>query len=138
MEPCITLGMASVFIDSSPRCLAISMEGPVVPREIIEVIRKEYPKIKTNMILWDFSRADINSVSVDDFRTIAQVVKECLPATHRGRTVYVGEESALYNLMCVYTAIAVMTGVPAEYSVFHTRKEAEEWLAESSSPATDL
>ncbi len=138
METSTSLVMATVSLDKSPLRLAITVLGPVVPREIIEVVQREYPKLSTNMILWDLTQADITTISVDDFRTIASIAKQSLPAGYHGRTVYVGQESSLYNLMCVYTAIAVMTGIPAEYSVFHTRSEAEQWLVELASPATDL
>jgi hypothetical protein len=118
--------MASINIKAEGSLLIISVTGDLTVDELKAVFKEYYPSEIVKDIIWEFSNALTQLNSHEDLVVISTATKEALGNWSRqgGKTVFVGKSSVEYGLLCKYTAMAQLTGIPIEYHVVRTMEEA--------------
>jgi len=99
-------------------------EGDCVCKEITDVIRENYSKVK-KFVIWDFSYSNLNTMTNEEFVEISDIVRAV--ATHE-KTAYVGNSQIEFGLLNMYRAYAELAEIAPTPKVFRTKVEAEAWL----------
>ena len=118
--------MASINIKAEGSLLIISVTGDLTVDELKAVFKEYYPIEIVKDIIWEFSNAPTQLNTQKDLEAISRATKEALGSWSRkgGKTVFVGKSSVEYGLLCKYTAMAQLTGIPIEYHVVRNIEEA--------------
>lgn len=117
-----------VTIEQDTGLTLFRVRGDLTTDEAISAVKAHYRKDTTPTILWDFTEGSVDKITNDGFLEIARAVKEVREKQEGGKTAFVGVSSLDYGTLRAYQSYAEMSGVPAEYGVFRSRKAAEEWL----------
>lgn len=92
------------------------------------VVDRYYAQLKPPHIIWDFSPGgSMLKLSKEEFKEVAAAAKKVLGTGER-RVAFVGPTEVTFAILCMYTAIAMIEEVPAEYSAFRTIEEALRWM----------
>lgn len=102
--------------------------GDLTAEEIIATIEHDYANNPTTHVLWDLTDGSLSGMTAESFRRVAEVARRVRWGTPDGRTAYVGSDDLAYGLMRMYTTLAYLARVEADYDVFRTREEALAWL----------
>lgn len=121
--------VAQIALTAVPNANLLTVVGELSAEEIKAVVRQHYRTFVTPNIIWDLSLGSMSSLTEQQFRDVAKLAKEHLPPGRR-KVAFVGSSQTTFAVLCMYTAIAVLNDVPAEYSAFHTLEEAVRWIAE--------
>lgn len=122
--------MAHIDIVYVGHLLTVAVLGDLSSDEVIGVINEHYSNGIVKNVIWDLTEGSLANITKEGFKAIAKATLESLASGARqgGRTAFVGDKTAEYGLMRMYTAIAEMTGVKTQYNVFRTIDEAVIWL----------
>jgi hypothetical protein len=110
--------------------LTVTVSGLLLARDVIEVIKTQYPGFRGPRILWDLTAADLTALSRDDLSDIALTARTHAPAVER-RTAYAVSGQADAVILWKYLTETVRVHVPVEYKVFTAVAEARQWLQQS-------
>jgi hypothetical protein len=108
--------------------MTIAPEGVLSADHIVQIINEYYPSLGNRSILWDLMRADISSLTKEDFVRIASMVGKVRPPGGSRKTAYAVANRSNYITMCKYLNQAVSARVPVEYAVFTDFDAAKQWL----------
>ena len=122
--------MARIEVASEGSLLVVTVVGSLVKDEVIAVVTDQYPLHGVKDVIWDLTDGSLSQLTKTCFLKIAQTTKEVIAGGARqgGKTVFVRAAIAEYGLLRMYTAIAEIAGVDANYSVFKTIEEARMFL----------
>jgi hypothetical protein len=120
--------MACISVRHESDLFIITVAGDLSFDEITATMRLHYTTKLPCDVLWDLSQGSLNSVTLEQFREVALVAKSLIRRRAGGRTAYVADQNVMFNLTCMYTALAVLAEIPIEYSVFKTVAEARAWV----------
>ena len=123
-----------VTVEAERSMMVFDVVGNLTADEIIAEVTTRYRASPSRSILWDLTNASIADIPTDDFRRVANAALTVSDTRQGGRTAYVGSDAITYGLTRMYSTIAEVTGVPAQYGVFRTREEAIVWLAQGATP----
>jgi hypothetical protein len=121
--------VANIRLTAVPNANLLTVEGDLTAEEIKAVVRKHYGSFSTPNIIWDLSSGTMSGLTREQFQEVAKLAREHLPPGNR-KVAFVGSTDTTFAILCMYTAIAVLNDVPAEYSAFHTLEAAIRWIAE--------
>ena len=122
--------MATIHTRIEGSLLIVSVSGVLTAEEVASVIAQYYSNGIVKDVIWDIAIGSLSFISNDGFREIAGVANKALESGARqgGKTAYIGSAEQEYGVLKMYTAIAELTGVPTQYNVFGTIKEARNWI----------
>jgi hypothetical protein len=121
--------MPDVKISSDARILTLAAEDVLSVDRIIQTISECYPSLAGRSVLWNLTSADTNSLTREDFVSIASTVRKIMHGTEgRRKTAFAMADGKSYLTMCKYLNTAVSSRVPVEYAVFTNCKDAKKWL----------
>jgi len=122
--------MAVVYTKAVGDLLMVFVSGELTAEEVIAVVDEYYTNGIVKDVIWDLTNGSIKSLSLEDFREIAEAAKDSVISGSRqgGKTVYIGNSDVEYDLLRMYTEIAETTGVTAKYSVVKTIEEVRDWI----------
>ena len=132
--------MAKITTAIKDDLLTITVIGNLTAIDLIDVINAYYTSGKIIDVIWDLTDGSLQSITSDEFKTIAQAAKMATLAGTRkdGKTVFVGNTTSEYNMIRLYTVIAEISGVPVEYNVFRTIEDAKCWIGKNTLEAQQL
>ena len=96
--------------------------------DLINWVKDYYSGVVTELILWDFSEADISKITNDELKELIQVVRKTAIKRNGGKTALVFSKNIGYGLGRMYGALSEIEGIPFEYRSFRDIKDAEKWL----------
>ena len=126
--------MAKITTAIEDDLLTITVIGNLSAIELIELVNKYYTSGKIKDVIWDLTDGSLQSVAINEFKSIAHAAKigTLIGARKGGKTVFVGNATGEYSTMRFYTVIAKLSGVPVEYNVFGTIEEAKCWIGKNT------
>lgn len=102
--------------------------GPLQLDDFLGIIHGYFPRLLFNDVIWDLSAASIATLSRTDFEAMICAVKKYEGVRGHAKTVFVGNSSETFALVCMYTGLAAMAEVNVDYYAFSTLEQAERWL----------
>lgn len=115
-------------VSFADRITHIVVRGALAVQDIVQIVRDEFPRLPTGLVLCDLSASDITAITPEDFLTIAAATRMVTPENTSRKTAYVAGTGATYAKLCRYLNVASLARVPVEYAVFTTADEATRWL----------
>ena len=103
-------------------------EGEFSCDELLDWVRNYYLGAVTELILWDFSKADISKITNEELRKIANEVKKVSNTRAGGKTALVFSQDIGFGLGRMYEAFSRISSMPFEYRTFRSISEAKDWL----------
>jgi hypothetical protein len=130
--------MATIEVARDHDVTVFTVVGELTADDITGAIKTDYSQTPTTHILWDLTEGSLSGMTAHAFRQVADVAQGIRIPAPGARTAYVGSDDLAYGLMRMYTALAALARVPAEYQVFRTKGEALAWLgAPANHPPRD-
>jgi hypothetical protein len=120
--------MPNIHVSVDGRIMTIVVEGICSASDIVQSVNEYYPSSGGRSILWDLMRADVISLTEEDFVRIASIVRKALPPGESRKTAFAVTNRSSYLMMSKYLNEAVSARVPVEYSVFTNVDAAKQWL----------
>lgn len=104
------------------------VDGELSAGDVKDVVKRYYAELRPPHIIWDFSPGgSMLKLTKEEFKEVAAAAKKVLGSGER-RVAFVGPTEVTFAILCMYTAIATIEEVPAEYSAFRTLDEALRWM----------
>jgi hypothetical protein len=120
--------MSNINVSFDERIMTIAPDGILTADDVVRSVNEYYPSSGGWSILWDMMRADISSLTEQDFVRIASTVRKVLPPGGLHKTAFAVAHRSSYLMMSKYINKAVSARVPVEYSVFTNFAAAKQWL----------
>ena len=120
--------MSNMHVSFDERIMTIASDGVCSADDMVQSINEYYPSSGDRFILWDLMRADMSSLTEEDFVRIASIVRKALPPGESRKTAFAVTNRSSYLMMSKYLNEAVSARVPVEYSVFTNVDAAKQWL----------
>ena len=96
--------------------------------ELLDWVRDYYSGAVTELILWDFSKADISKITNEEFQKIANEVKKVSNTRAGGKTALVFSQDIGFGLGRMYETFSDISNMPFGYRSFRSISEAKHWL----------
>jgi hypothetical protein len=95
---------------------------------ILEELRDYYGGQPTLHSLWDFSKADVTTISSDDISSLAHYIKQHIANRRGGKAALVFSKDLDFGLGRMIDAQLEIEGSPVAMSSFKSRADALKWL----------
>ena len=104
--------------------------GQISVDEIKKKVKSFYEGTPSRNVIWDFTEADLSSITADEIRALANGVKKLAHSREGGKTAIVAPEDISYGFGRMYQIFAEIYAQIADIQVFRSRSEAERWLSD--------
>ena len=115
-----------IRIDDSTGISHITVEGVIVPDEIIAFMQSEEFVNRTDLVLGDLSKADFTKISTPDFLNVVRQVKSLSRKGVRG--AYVVARGANYGMTNMFKVYSEQLQYPVTMEIFTDSDHALRWL----------
>jgi hypothetical protein len=115
-------------VDDENDLTVFTVKGELTAKEIIHHASEYYAKKPTRFVLWDVTSGTVGTISNDDFRQIAEQMKNYTSKRKGGKTAFVAKSIVDFGLGRMYGAFAEVEGLPVAYRTFRTIEEAKKWI----------
>jgi hypothetical protein len=105
-----------------------TVKGELTAKEILHFASEYYAKKTTRLVLWDVTSGTAGAISNDDFRQIAEQMKNYTSKRKGGKTAFVVKSNLDFGLGRMYGAFAEIEHLPVAYRTFRTIEEAKNWI----------
>ena len=103
--------------------------GQISVDEIKKKVKSFYEDAPSQNVIWDFTEADLSSITADEIRALASGVKKLAHSREGGKTAIVAPEDISYGFGRMYQIFAEIYAQIADIQVFRSRSEAEHWFS---------
>ena len=103
--------------------------GQISVDEIKKKVKSFYEGTPSRNVIWDFTEADLSSITADEIRALANGVKKLAHSREGGKTAIVAPEDISYGFGRMYQIFAEIYAQIADIQVFRSRSEAEHWFS---------
>jgi len=104
--------------------------GQISVDEIKKKVKSFYEGTPSRNVIWDFTEADLSSITADEIRALASGVKKLAHSREGGKTAIVAPEDISYGFGRMYQIFAEIYAQIADIGVFRSKLEAERWLSD--------
>jgi hypothetical protein len=115
-------------IDDENNLTVFTVKGELTAKEIIHHASEYYAEKSTRFVLWDVTGGTVGAISNDDFRQIAEQMKNYTSKRKHGKTAFVVKSDLDFGLGRMYGAFAEIEDLPVAYRTFRTVEEAKKWI----------
>jgi hypothetical protein len=122
------VGTIETHIDLEKDLTIHTVSGEISADDILRKIRSYYEGEVTRLLLWDFSGADLRSVTASDVRGFADLTNSLSAARAGGKTARVVSTTVAYGLSRMFELSTDDSDDRIGDRTFHDRKKALEWL----------
>jgi len=105
-------------------------KGQISVDEIKKKVKSFYEGTPSRNVIWDFTEADLSSITADEIRALASGVKKLAHSREGGKTAIVAPEDISYGFGRMYQIFAEIYAQIADIGVFRSKLEAERWLSD--------
>ena len=116
--------------DSKRNLTIYTCRGQISVDEIKKKVKSFYEDAPSQNVIWDFTEADLSSITADEIRALASGVKKLAHSREGGKTAIVAPEDISYGFGRMYQIFAEIYAQIADIQVFRSRSEAERWLSD--------
>jgi ribosome biogenesis protein Nip4 len=103
-------------------------KGMMTAADILNWISDYYSGTVTQLILWDFTEANLSDISKEEFEEIAVAAKKRSYVRAGGKTAFVFSEDLGYGIGRMYQALSELEEIEYECMGFRKIEEAKKWL----------
>ncbi len=103
-------------------------EGQLEAEDFLGWLREYYSGTVTELVLWDFTDADISQISDDGFEEIVKASKDRDKARAWGKTALVFDDEDGYKKGKDYVSLSESRDMEFEIQVFKDMSAARSWL----------
>ncbi len=111
--------------------------GKVTADELVEALRSYYTGPVTNLILWDFEKAELEDITTDQIHRLVRVTKELLKPHEGGKRALAGSSDLAYGLGRMFDSEQQVASPKLEHKAFRTKDQALEWLFDGKKPVIE-
>jgi plasmid stabilization system protein ParE len=104
-------------------------KGQISVDEIGKKVKSFYEGTPSRNVIWDFTEADLSSITADEIRALASGVERLAHSREGGKTAIVVPEDISYGFGRMYQIFAEIYAQIADIQVFRSRSEAEHWFS---------
>jgi len=104
-------------------------KGQISVDEVKKKVKSFYEGAPSLNVIWDFTEADVSSITADEIRALANGVKKLAHSREGGKTAIVAPEDISYGFGRMYQIFAEIYAQIADIQVFRSRSEAEHWFS---------
>ncbi len=104
--------------------------GQISVDEIKKKVKSFYEGTPSRNVIWDFTEADLSSITADEIRALASGVERLAHSREGGKTAIVAPEDISYGFGRMYQIFAEIYAQIADIKVFRSKLEAERWLSD--------
>jgi plasmid stabilization system protein ParE len=105
-------------------------KGQISVDEVKKKVKSFYEGAPSLHVIWDFTEADLSSITADEIRALASGVERLAHSREGGKTAIVAPEDISYGFGRMYQIFAEIYAQIAYIQVFRSRSEAERWLSD--------
>jgi len=116
------------IIDDENDLTVFTVKGELTAKEIIHCASEYYTKKPTKFVLWDATSGTVGAISNDDFRQLAEQMKNFTSKRKGGKTAFIGNSNLDFGLGRMYGSFAEIEDLPVAYRTFRTVEEAKKWI----------
>ena len=114
-------------IDQEKDLTTFTCVGETTFDEIFQAVKAYYEGTPTRFTLWDARDAILN-LTAEQFHELNTFMQNFTPKRPEGKTAYVvGNEESLGTILMQKTLVEIAE-LPVQFEVFHSMKEALQWL----------
>jgi hypothetical protein len=115
-------------IDDSLQFTIHTIKGKVSPEEIIDKIKTYSKNGPTELVLWDFSKADLSNIKFEHVETCISLASQYLNHRNSGKTALVFSSDVGYGLGRIFETRIDIIDSKIPYMTFRNKKDALKWL----------
>jgi len=104
-----------------------NVTGNVTPQEILDKLEKYYQGEPTTLILWDFTNASMNKLTIDELKDLVRKAKKY--SRNVARIAMVFSTDMDFKIGRMLGTMTEIEGYDFEFNVFRKVRDAREWLA---------
>ncbi len=105
-------------------------KGQISVDEIGKKVKSFYEGTPSRNVIWDFTEADLSSITADEISALASGVKRLAHSREGGKTAIMAPEDISYGFGRMYQIFAEIYAQIADIGVFRSKLEAERWLSD--------
>ena len=114
-------------IDQQKDLTTFTYIGETTFDEIFQAVRAYYEGSPSRYTLWDARGATIN-LTAEQFHELNTFMRNFTPKRPEGKTAYVVGDDESLGTMLMQKIMVEIAGLPVQFEVFHSMKEALQWL----------
>jgi hypothetical protein len=114
-------------IDEAQGITTLEFRGELSLKVTLDTLEEFYSQ-PTKHLIWDITRADIQTATTDDLKKIVSVTKSHAKSRPGGKTAILGNSDLQYALGRMYATFCEFERHPIEISVFRNLDSAMQWL----------
>lgn len=103
-------------------------EGLITLADCLNWFETYYSGAVTQMVLWDFTKADMTEITSEEYIKIAEALKIKSHSRAGGKTAYLAIGDLDYGLGRMFQALTEFEGLEFECRAFRKMTEAKKWL----------
>jgi hypothetical protein len=115
-------------VDKVKNLTIMSAFGEVLVDQITEAIDQFYLSEYTLNLIWDFSSADVSSITKDNIYIILECAKKYAHLGEGGKAAFVMPNEFSYGMGRMYEILAEIKGIPINLYVSRSFNEAMSWM----------
>ncbi len=104
--------------------------GIIDYEQLVQAVEAFYTGKPTMHLIWDFTDADISSLTTDHIRMLATLVKNVAHSRVGGKTAIVAGQNITFGMARMYQILAQMMKQIAQVEVFRDLNTARVWILE--------
>ena len=122
------MGNIKVSIDQNRQVTIHEVVGFITADEVISAFEEFASKSPTQYLLWDFSGAEVSSITSDGLRKIVSVGKTKAHLRPGGKTALLVSGDLEFGIARMYEMLAEVHDHPIRHRIFTAKEEAINWL----------
>ena len=130
LRPSKPKDMRIITTSTEDTVLVHSIEGQVNLVKIEDYLLHNFESANGKRTIWDFSKADFSSVSVDEMRSFLLRVLPLSYMKKGDKEAFVSTQDEPFDMMTTFKVIAELDHIGLTFRCFRTVDEAKKWLLE--------
>ena len=115
-------------IDTNRRFTVHTIKGEVSPEEISNKIKTYSESGPTDLILWDFSEADLCNITLGHVETFISLTNQYSKYRNSGKTAFVFSSDLGFGLGRIFDSRLDLMDSKIPYMTFRSKEDALMWL----------
>lgn len=122
------MGSIKTIKDKALDLTTNTVKGEITYNDLEKWIIDYYSGTVTKFILWDFTEAGLHKITTEEFRKMAELVKQKSKRKERGKSALVYSKDLEFGLGRMFEALSESEGIEFPFKSFKNLEEAKKWL----------
>ena len=124
------MAIISTSIDTDLQLTVQTVTGEVTADEIIHAVKNYYEGVSIKFILWDFSRASLNTIASHQVGKLTEITIQYAERRKGGKTALVFSDNTSFGLGRMFDIMQDIHKSDVSHATFRSREAAIQWLRE--------